>query len=75
MWLNIKGAPGSETELHPVCKDIKLNYRSSDLGAISHPAKFRSRHGGSISLLPGGKDKQIYELKVSIESKFQDNQA
>jgi hypothetical protein len=30
---------------NPMFRDIKLDYGISDLGARSHPGKFRSRHG------------------------------
>jgi hypothetical protein len=43
----IKGAPGSEKKPNPVFKDIKLSSGSSDFGARSHPAKFRSRQGST----------------------------
>jgi hypothetical protein len=40
----IKSTSGSKMELNPVFKDVYLNLLSSDLGARSHQAKFRSRH-------------------------------
>jgi hypothetical protein len=67
----IKGAPGSRMELNPVFKDIKLNLGSSDLGAISHPAKFRSKRGSTSLESQEAMTSRSLEFKASLEqSKF-----
>ena len=53
-------------EVDPLFKNIKMNEWSSDIGAISPPAKFRSMHGSTSLSSQEAKTSRFLEFQTSL---------